>query len=165
MRTHLSRWVHGIYFGSLPDRYRYYRGQPLFKYGHGESYTTWRFNWAIQPPTTMTTDAAASGFPLSIAVANTGIIASDIVVLAFGSLSGVDCPLRTLMGFERLSMLRPHSTAATVRVGVAPRTLGCVDDAGVRRLSPGALSLTVGDLTTPAKHNITLTGASIVLPF
>ena len=112
----------------------------------------------------MSTTTAGAGFNVSIAVSNTGSVVSDVVVLVFGSLAGSnDCPLRTLMGFERLAAVR---VGAKVGVGIYidPRTLGCVNDAGVRMLPAGSLSLEAGDIASPATHNMTLTGRDLVMP-
>ena len=143
--------------------YRYYTGKPLYRYGHGESYTEFTYAWSQPPPGSMSTQAAAAGFSLSVSVTNTGSTASDCVVLAFGSLTGADCPLRTLIGFERLSLVRPGATA-TATLAVDPRTLGCVDNAGVRTLPAGTLSLEAGDIVAPAKHSVTLIGPDLVMP-
>ena len=58
-----------------------------------------------------------------------GAVASDFLLLAFGSISSADCPLRTfgLVEFERLSLGQLQS-AVTAEIAVVPRTLGCVDD-------------------------------------
>jgi len=130
--------------------YRYYKGDPLFKYGHGLSFTALEYSWNHAPPATMRTSEAAGGFSLSVAVSNTGTIASDCVVLVFGSLVGTDCPLvsylhpiltqsspnphlilsqRTLVGFGRVSLVQPGSKV-NLEITIDPRTLGCVDDAG-----------------------------------
>ena len=143
--------------------YRYYRGSPVFRYGHGLSYTSWRYSWASAPPSTLAVDAAAAGTSLSVSVSNTGSVASDCVVLVFGSLNGTHCPLRTLVGFGRLAMV-PMGAAATISIDVAPRTLGCVDAKGIRTLAAGTLSLEAGDVVSPAKHNLTLTGKSRAMP-
>ena len=71
--------------------------------------------------------------------------------------------LRTLIGFERLSLVRPGATAAAT-LAVDPRTLGCVDNVGVRTLPAGTLSLEAGDVVAPAKHSVTLTGPDVVMP-
>jgi len=143
--------------------YRYYRGAPLFAYGHGLSYTTFRYQWGKMPPTTQTTAAVAAGFSLSVLVTNEGATASDVVVLVFGSFAGRNCPLKTLVGFSRVALVQPGACVA-ITVDVDPRTLGCVDDDGVRTVPGSQLVLEAGDIATPATHTIPLTGPPFVMP-
>ena len=106
-----STWYRGI--GQLPNfhdydikhgrTYMYFKGEPLYAFGYGLSYTTFAFeNLRVSG------DRLSVGKPLTIMVdvSNTGQRAGDEVVQLYVQAAGTDRPLRQLAGFERLA-LRP----------------------------------------------------------
>ena len=74
--------------------YRYFKGQPLFPFGHGLSYTTFAYG-----------DAQLEGGVIRIPVTNTGSMDGDEVVQVYvKSVADVDGPAKSLRGFERVNI-------------------------------------------------------------
>ncbi len=83
--------------------YRYYDGKPLFPFGFGCTYTSFRysdFSVVLKDKDTLS---------FSFAVENTGSVTSDEVaqVYAIAPSSRAQKPLRQLVGFERLHAVKP----------------------------------------------------------
>ena len=79
--------------------YRYFDGKPLYPFGYGLSYTTFKYSDLSLP-----TQAVAAGQPVSadVTVTNTGKVAGDEVVqlyLKFPDVKGA--PQIALRGFQR----------------------------------------------------------------
>src|SRR6185437_9504724 len=82
--------------------YRYFRGEPLWPFGYGLSYTNFRYDAFTVPKAPLHADE-----PLSVAVkvTNIGSVAGDEVVqlyLRFPDIPGA--PLRALRGFQRIHL-------------------------------------------------------------
>lgn len=74
--------------------YRYFRGEPLFKFGHGLSYTTFEYG-----------QANIEDGKLVVPVKNTGSVAGDEVVqLYIRKTDDPAGPIKTLRGFERVNI-------------------------------------------------------------
>ena len=74
--------------------YRYFKGQPLFPFGHGLSYTTFVYG-----------DAQFEDGTIRIPVTNTGSMDGDEVVQVYvKSVADVDGPAKSLRGFERVNI-------------------------------------------------------------
>ena len=57
--------------------YRYYRGDPLFPFGYGLSYSTFRYtSFSVQPGTVQ----AGQNVSLTVAVVNVGTVDADEVL-------------------------------------------------------------------------------------
>jgi beta-glucosidase len=109
--------------------YRYFKGTPLYPFGHGLSYTTFaysRLTVTAEPSTTQ-------DFVVSLAVKNTGAVAGDEVVQLYvenppwpetartgNPLAAL--PPKSLVGFKRVS-LRPGEEK-TVEFTITPHQLG-----------------------------------------
>lgn len=77
--------------------YMYFDGEPLFAFGYGLSYTTFRYDKMKFAP--------ENGVPVfTVEVTNTGDVASDEVVQLYVEASGlrVAQPIRKLVGFQRI---------------------------------------------------------------
>jgi beta-glucosidase len=120
--------------------YRYFTEQPLYPFGYGLSYSTFRYEKAeIQPPQ-ISADATVS---VSARVTNTGKIAGDEVVELYLSHPEVEgAPIRALAGFQRVRLNAGESK--TVKFTLRDRELSVVDAEGVRRIIPGGLKVWVG---------------------
>ena len=120
--------------------YRYFRGEPVYAFGHGLSYTTFGYGncklsaHSFQPGEALT---------VAVDVQNTGQRAGDEVVQLY--LSDVDAsvpvPIRQLVGFKRVH-LEPGETQ-TVSFTVEPDQFAVIDDAGQRVIEPGRFRLSV----------------------
>jgi beta-glucosidase len=121
--------------------YRYFRGEPLYPFGYGLSYTTFAYrNLRTQA------QAISSGETLTVSVdvQNVGERAGDEVVQVYVSdvAASVPVPIRQLAGFARMH-LAPGETQ-TVTFTLAPRQMSLIDDAGQRVVEPGKFRITVG---------------------
>ncbi|HEV2270422.1 MAG TPA: glycoside hydrolase family 3 C-terminal domain-containing protein [Steroidobacteraceae bacterium] len=120
--------------------YRYFKGEPLWPFGYGLSYTTFKYRDLTLPESPI--DAGA---PLSAAVkvTNTGKAAGDEVVqlyLTFPAAPGA--PLRALRGFERIHL--GAGETRVVRFHLSRRDLSMVTTAGDRIVTNGTYTVSVG---------------------
>jgi beta-glucosidase len=117
--------------------YRYFTGVPLYPFGYGLSYTSFRYANA------RATVAQDGSVRISADVTNTGDTASDEVTQVYLTHRGVDAAaLRELKGFRRVH-LEPHATKA-VEFKMSPRDVSVVDASGARKIVPGEVEVWVG---------------------
>jgi len=141
--------------GQLPDYYyskpTAKRGylfsdkSPLFPFGYGLSYTTFKYsNLRVAPPS-MATDATTT---VSVDVTNTGSRAGDEVVQMYirDEVSSVTRPVKELRGFERIS-LKPGETR-TVSFKLGPEALQFYNREMKRVVEPGKFTVMVGPNST-----------------
>lgn len=120
--------------------YRYFDGEPLYAFGHGLSYTTFKYANARVSRSQVKANEEVT---VSVEVTNTGKMASDEVVQLYLSHEGVKgAPIRSLQGFERIS-LEPGAKK-TVEFKLRERAFSIVDEQGVRRVQPGKVNVWVG---------------------
>jgi beta-glucosidase len=120
--------------------YRYFTEQPLYPFGYGLSYTSFRYTDAKVSSQEVAADGTVSA---SVKVTNTGKIAGDEVVELY--LTHVDvegAPIRALTGFQRVR-LEP-AASKTVNFALHDRDLSIVDPAGARRIVPGDVKVWIG---------------------
>jgi len=120
--------------------YRYFQGEPLWPFGYGLSYTSFRYGGLILPKAPL-----RAGDPLDVAVTvtNTGKRAGDEVVqlyLKFPDVPGA--PLRALRGFERVHLA--PGASRKVAFHLKPRDLSLVTAAGDILIAQGAYTLSIG---------------------
>jgi beta-glucosidase len=141
--------------------YRYFKGDPLFSFGFGLSYTKFKYSGLK-----LSTASLEAGKPLTVdvTVTNTGDVAGDEVAeLYLVPPQAGGNPLRSLEGFHRVQ-LAPHASAV-VHFDLSPRDLSEADDAGHRAVQAGDYQIYVGGAqpgaasTTGATHNFTITGS------
>jgi beta-glucosidase len=104
--------------------YRYFTGTPLYPFGHGLSYTTFRYdNLATSAPTL----SANGTVTVRVNVTNSGQRAGDEVVQLYVAYpeSAVERPIRELRGYRRIH-LQPGETK-TVEFPLAARDLAYWD--------------------------------------
>jgi beta-glucosidase len=120
--------------------YRYFRGQPLYPFGYGLSYTSFAYgNIHVDHD-----EVPAKGtVTVSVDVTNTGARAGDEVVQLYLTHRDVaGAPLRALNGFQRVH-LEP-AQKLTLTFALRDRSLGVVDEAGAHRIVPGNVEVWVG---------------------
>ena len=88
--------------------YMYFKGEPLYPFGYGLSYTTFRYSNLRTSSTELATDGAIT---VSVDVTNTGSRAGDDVVQLYvkHDRSSVERPPQELEGFQRVT-LNPNET-------------------------------------------------------
>ncbi len=129
---------------SMQNRtYRYFKGETLYDFGYGLSYTTFSYshlklsNQTVQAGDTLTVEAD---------VRNTGKVAGDEVAELYlmppheGN-AGLS-PVLQLDGFERVHLSPGQTRHMTFKLD--PRQLSEVDAQGVRSVQPGSYTLSVG---------------------
>jgi beta-glucosidase len=120
--------------------YRYFAGTPVYPFGAGMSYTTFRYApLRIEP----VDGAPENGVVVTTEVANTGTRAGDEVAQLYLTPPAFDgAPRLALRGFQRLSLKAGERRQVSFRL--APRDLSFVTRDGIRQLTPGQYRLTVG---------------------
>jgi beta-glucosidase len=120
--------------------YRYFKGEPLFPFGYGLSYTQFAYD---APQLSTATLQAGQPLRVTTTVRNTGARAGDEVVQVYLQYPPrAQSPLRSLVGFQRVT-LQPGETRA-VQFELTPRQLSDVDRAGQRAVQPGDYRVFVG---------------------
>jgi len=124
---------------SLKNRtYRYFTGKPLWGFGYGLSYTTFEYG-----PIKLLSDKIKAGESLgaTLTVTNTGGAMGDEVVEAYLKTPQQNGPIRTLVGFQRVSIV--SGSKKEILFTIDPRSLSSVDEAGNRSVLPGKYTLTL----------------------
>ncbi len=118
--------------------YRYFKGEVLYPFGHGLSYTTFAYD---KPTVSAAAIKAGDSVKATVNVINTGKRDSDEVVQLYVRKPG-DAANHTLAGFARVHLKAGESKAVTLDLDA--RALSQVDDKGVRKVVPGAYTLHLG---------------------
>lgn len=116
--------------------YMYFKGEPLFAFGHGLSYTTFRYrNLSVK----MEEDG---GLTVNIDVTNTGGVDGEEVVQLYVKFNGDDAAMR-LKGFERVAI--PAGQTVTVTIPVSKADLSLWDgEHGCWKVAAGKAVIKVG---------------------
>ena len=126
---------------SMKNRtYRYFRGEPLYGFGYGLSYSKFAYSNLH-----LSTNTVKAGLPLTVEanIKNTSSIAGDEVAELYVEYSGKPgTPLRALKGFKRFH-LRPGETRR-VSFTLDPRVLSMATENGDRMVLPGSYTVFVG---------------------
>jgi len=118
--------------------YRYFTGKPLWGFGYGLSYSTFKYG-----PVKLSTSTLKAGDPITatVTVSNAGSIAGDEVVEAYLKTPQQGGPTHALVGFERVNV--PAGGSKEVTIKIDPRSLSSVDDQGNRSVLAGKYTLTL----------------------
>jgi len=125
---------------SLKGRtYRYFTGKPLWGFGYGLSYTSFKYS-AIK----LSAEALKAGDPIkaTVTVTNTGTVGGDEVVEAYLKTPQAGGPIHSLVGVERVTLAPGASKDVTLTID--PRSLSAVDDQGNRSILAGKYTLWLG---------------------
>jgi beta-glucosidase len=120
--------------------YRYFKGEPLYPFGYGLSYTTFRYSKLKVVKSCNVGDT----LKVTVKIQNTGKLAGDEVVeLYISNLnSSVPVPLRALKGFNRIHLNAGESKIVTFTV--APDAFSIIDENNKRVIKPGQFMINVG---------------------
>jgi len=120
--------------------YRYFKGEPLYPFGYGLSYTRFAYSQLVMPKT------VASGAPLTVraTVTNVGTKPGDEVVELYVTdvEASVRVPVRSLQGLQRIHLAPAERREVSFKL--EPRQLAIVDDSGASVVEPGEFSVAVG---------------------
>ncbi|MDR3724924.1 MAG: glycoside hydrolase family 3 C-terminal domain-containing protein [Terracidiphilus sp.] len=149
---------------SLKGRtYRYFKDKPLWGFGYGLSYTTFKYS-----PIKFSTEMLKAGEPIkaTVTVTNTGTLGGDEVVEAYLKTPQTDGPIHSLVGLQRIT-LAPGASKDVI-LTIDPRSISAVDDQGNRSILAGKYALTIGgaqpgETTAISEAAFTVTG-SLPLP-
>ncbi len=120
--------------------YRYFEGEPLWPFGYGLSYTTFRYGNLTLPTHPI---HAGDALKVAVTVTNTGPAAGDEVAQLYLEFPGVPgAPIRALRGFQRLHLAAGASH--TVEFHLQPRELSMVTEAGEIIVARGHYTVSVG---------------------
>ncbi|MGZ7077536.1 MAG: fibronectin type III-like domain-contianing protein, partial [Candidatus Angelobacter sp.] len=127
-------------YGMANRTYRYFTGKPLYPFGHGLSYTAFKYSDLSVP-----VQAVAAGQPVNadVTVTNTGKLAGDEVVqvyLKFPAVKGA--PLIALRGFQRVHL--EAGASQKVHFDLKDRDLGIVTEDGNPIIAQGDYTISVG---------------------
>ena len=142
--------------------YRYFRGEALFPFGYGLSYTTFEYgNMQVDP-----VQAPAGGqVSVSVDVTNAGNRAGDEVVQLYVRQRDAASPepLKELRGFARVT-LQPGERQ-TVTFGLHTHQLGTYADEKACTLRPGVWEVMVGGSSQdlPVNGNLEIVGEPVAL--
>ncbi len=120
--------------------YRYFRGEPLYAFGHGLSYTSFEYSdlTPVQKP---------GGADFTVKVKNTGkVCGEDAVLLYIMGRDGVPGePVKTLAAFRRAALAPGEE--AEVYLKTEPGAFMRAGEDGKKRLDPGEYTVSCGALS------------------
>lgn len=122
--------------------YMYFKGDPLYPFGHGLSFTTFTYSNMKLSSSTLAKD---QNLMVSVRVRNSGRRAGDEVVQLYAQFpkSAVERPLKELKGFQRIS-LKPGE-AKTVQIPLKADSLAWWNEKkNGWELEPGMVDLLIG---------------------
>jgi beta-glucosidase len=120
--------------------YRYFTGTPLYPFGFGLSYTTFKYE-GLETPATSTTNDDLS---LKVKVKNTGKMDGDEVVQVYVTHknTSMKTPIRALKAFKRVGLKAGETKVVDFNLG--QDELAMVDENGIRAVMPGEIEISVG---------------------
>ncbi|MCX7983473.1 MAG: glycoside hydrolase family 3 C-terminal domain-containing protein [Bacteroidetes bacterium] len=122
--------------------YKYFAGNPLYEFGYGLSYTTFKYSNLKIPSTLRTNDTAT----ISVEVENTGAMDGEEVVQLYIQHQTVKyhVPRYTLQGFKRLWLRRGEKKK--IEFTITPETISLVREDGARIVDHGKVRFYVGGM-------------------
>jgi len=135
--------------------YRYFKGKPLYPFGYGLSYTSFKYDNLQVAETHKVGDTVK----VSVNVKNIGESAGDEVVQLYVSNlnASVAVPVRSLKGFRRIHLL--PGEVKTVEFSIPPHAFSIINDKNEREVLPGQFEISVGgrqpeQKIDPAESNV-----------
>lgn len=120
--------------------YRYFKGQPLYPFGYGLSYTTFDYTNLQSPKQSNVTDSVR----LSVEVKNTGDMDGEEVVQVYVSNKSADVlvPVRELKAFKRIALKKGETQK--VEFVLSPDAFSHITARNEREVLPGNFDISVG---------------------
>ena len=148
--------------------YKWFTGTPVFEFGHGLHFTTFKSSWKKAPATEFSIEKLVHGAknPLDLApfttfqvdVQNTGKLQSDYVALLFANGTGGPAPHpnKELVSYTRLQGIKPGQTT-TANLPVTLGSIARTDSKGNLWLFSGTYTVTL-DTPGALSHTFRLVG-------
>jgi len=121
--------------------YRYFKGAPLYPFGLGLSYTSFKYDRLKFDRASL---SAGQSVRVSVEVTNTGTRAGDEVAQLYLTdvASSYPKPIRSLAGVKRIN-LKPGEKR-TLEFTITPEQMAVTDDNGNRKVESGEFLVSVG---------------------
>jgi len=131
--------------------YKWYTGHisgpPVFEFGFGLSYTTFKVEWGDQRHLALHQLAASepdAKLEYCVNVTNTGQRRGAFSVLGFVNGDGSVRPFKSLFAFEKV-MLEPAESQSVILTTTVAKAFAAIDESGRKTLSPGHYTVSIGD--------------------
>jgi beta-glucosidase len=120
--------------------YRFFSKEPLYPFGYGLSYTTFKYSDLSVPEKINAGESVA----VKVNVTNTGKVSGDEVVELYltDEKASTPRPIRQLEGFKRIS-LKPGESKM-VEIKLEPRQFSIINNKAKRVIEPGYFTISVG---------------------
>jgi beta-glucosidase len=134
---------------SMTNRtYRYFKGQALYPFGFGLSYTTFKYSDLHLSKTTINKSEPVKA---ELTVSNSGKHKGDEVVQLYIAHDGIGyAPLQALKGFQRITLSPGQSQKVSFMI--TPDMLKLVDDKGNSTFIPGKVSVIIAGSSPSTKN-------------
>ncbi len=126
-------------YGMQGRTYKYFKGEPLYPFGHGLSYTQFSYKLAAPAPRAV---CAGCAVKVAVDVKNDGPRAGDEVVQVYVARPRPGAPNRTLVRFARVTLQPGEKRRLTFDLD--GKALSTVDAAGKRSVEPGHATVWIG---------------------
>ena len=120
--------------------YRYFEGKPLYGFGYGLSYTSFKYD-QLKMPSKISKGKSVS---VSVRITNTGKMNGEEVTQLYliNQNKTIKAPLKTLKGFERISLKSGESK--TITFTLSPEDLSHITDEGISQEYNGEIKIAIG---------------------
>lgn len=149
--------------------YRYFKGDPLYEFGYGLSYTKFKYG-NFKTPENL---EAGNEFTIEVDVENVGALKGEEVIQLYIENPNADeyNPHKTLVAFERVSF--EPKEKKTLKFNIKKEQLSIVNNEGEKIIQPGAYKISVGGAQpsservkngTVLSEKLNITGKVFTLP-
>jgi beta-glucosidase len=120
--------------------YRYFDGTPLYEFGYGLSYTTFKYSNLKAPSIAKTNE----NMKISVEVENTGTMNGDEVIELYTKIldAKVPVPIHALQGFKRIFLKTGEKK--TIEFDLKPEQFSLINNKNQRVVEPGTIQLYIG---------------------
>jgi beta-glucosidase len=127
-------------YGVKGRTYRYFSGEPLYPFGYGLSYTSFRYGRLGAPAVVK----AGESLSVTTTVTNIGEMDGEEVVQCYVSFPGIkgSAPLKVLKGFQRISLAKGN--AQEISFTLTASDLSLIDEQGNAYQPKGDVLISVG---------------------
>ncbi|SHM13873.1 glycoside hydrolase family 3 protein [Flavobacterium saccharophilum] len=120
--------------------YRYFEGKPLYGFGYGLSYTSFKYD-QLKMPSKISKGKSVS---VSVRITNTGKMNGEEVAQLYliNQNKTIKAPLKTLKGFERINLKSGESKIITFTL--SPEDLSHITNEGISQEYNGEIKIAIG---------------------